>query len=71
MDVAVSLFDSKITSTYPSANETLPIQIYNFVANTDYSLSLDLSHYSGVPAYIKDNVTNTSTIFSEDNTTIS
>ncbi len=57
----------------PSASDVFPIHLYNLTANTAYSIRLDVSQFSGsgVQAYIKDNVLNTKTLLTGNNTAVS
>ncbi len=56
----------------PTASDVFPIHLYNLAANSAYSLRLDVSQFTGngVQAYLKDNVSNTKTLLSGDNTII-
>ena len=71
---SVSTKDLCINGTVlPTAKDIFPIHLYNLVANTSYSLRLDISQFSGngVQAYIQDNVSNVKTLLSGNNTSIS
>ena len=56
----------------PTASDVFPIHLYNLTANSAYSLRLDVSQFTGngVKAYLMDNVSNTKTLLSGDNTII-
>ena len=57
----------------PSTSDVFPIHLYNLSASTSYSIRLDVSQFSanGLQAYLKDNVLNTKTLLSGNNTSIS
>ena len=57
----------------PTSTDVLPIHIYQLKANTSYTLRLDVSQFAGngVTAYVRDNVSNTTTPLTGNNTTVS
>ena len=57
----------------PTSTDVLPIHMYQLKANTSYSLRLDVSQFAGngVTVYVRDNVSNTTTPLTGNNTTVS